>query len=655
MQELIIGVDIGRTSIKLGLVDMAGGLEGELIAIPTEADRGPKSAVDRIAKCVADLRGKASSGREIVGIGVGCPGPLDREKGVVLNPPNLPAWAQFELAEAMRRATGVNSVSLENDANAAALAEYWCGAGRGTRCMLLMGLGTGVGGGIVLDGRLWAGVSGIGGELGHLTVDPDGLKCGCGNRGCLEAFASAPAIQQRAEEAARAVPASLLATARGKLTPEVVHGFAVQGDAAAKVVLEETARYIGIAAAGLVNIFDPDAIVISGGVSAAFDILLPVIMKEIRERSFQKSPERGPLVVKSDLGDHAGVVGGAAAFLHRERMMPRPWGIDRVRTSVFIRGLHIGRSGTEAAIVRLSGREREIVGGVVKVDQGKSKREIVARALQCAGEAVRRSGVRERDIRGTGISTPGPVDWKAKRIGEVPNMRWADVNLEEEFRSFGGALFVEKDADASALAELRFGRGRGTDDFIVLYLGSGTGAGIIIGGAIYRGFSGTAGEIGHQTIAYWRDALECACGGRGCVEVYASGPTLLEQVRSAAKAGIPTSVSEKALAGTLEYRDVCRAADEGDEICMLRLQDMGSVLGIAIANYLNLMNPKKVVVAGPLAGAWLHFEVRLWDEVRSRTFGKVREGVLIEPTGFGEHGDVLGAAAAFAEQWRPGG
>ena len=654
MAELIIGVDVGGTNTRLGLVEMTGRRAGNLLVIPTEVEGGAEQAVSRIASSVKSLLDAAQREHDAVGIGLACPGPLDQECGVLLNPPNLKGWENFPIVRAVVEATGIDNVCLENDANAAALGEYWRGSGKGTKCVLMLTLGTGIGGGIVLDGRLWAGPGGIGGELGHLTIDRDGPKCGCGNHGCLEALASAAAIERRAREAAASAKDSLLATAAEPLTPKVVHELALKGDKTARAILEETARFIGIAVAGLVNIFNPDVVVLGGGISAAFDIIEPVINDEIKRRSFGKAAERVK-VLRSALGDAAGVVGAAAVLLQREGGLPRPWHIERIIDPVLVRALHIGRTGTDAAIVEIKGDVPKVICRVRRGPQAGTRESMVGMAVEAAQEALAISHVPQDHIWGTGISTPGPLDPHRRKVLNVPGMGWANTDLGEEFKIFDSALFVENDADAAALAELKFGKGRGVDDFLVLYLGSGVGAGIVIGGEIYRGFRGTAGEIGHQTINYSGDAPWCACGNRGCLELYGGGTKLVRDVSAAVKVGSPTAVGMKVLSEQLNYLDVWEAAQKGDELCKRLLELMGRMPGVGVANYLNLLNPKKVIVAGPLARAWNYFGERLVAEVHQRAFYEARRDVPIEPTDFGEDSDLIAAGAAFAEQWRPGG
>jgi len=653
MADLIVGVDVGGTNTRIGLVDMTGDVSGQLTTISTDVEKGPQDAVERIAAAITSLTAQAGPDASVGTISLVCPGPLDRERGIILNPPNLDTWKDFAIVDAVAAATSVKDVILENDANAAALGEYWRGSGRGTRCMLMLTLGTGVGGGVVLDGRLWSGPGGVAGELGHFSIDPDGPQCGCGNRGCLEAFVSAAAIERRGKEAAKKARQSQLASFKGSLTPKVVHELAVQGDDAARKVLEETGRFIGIAVAGLVNIFNPDMVVLGGGVAATFEIIAPVIKGEIDRLSFSQAAQR-VLVLKSALGDSAGVIGAAAVILQREGGLPRPWHIERIVEPVFVRALHVGRTGTEAAIAEIHGDKCRILSSVRKSPQAGDKSGIVDQAMKCAAEALGSSKVSPDKIWGTGLSTPGPLDRERMMLRDIPGMGWKNTDLSQEFAALGRALFVEKDADAAALAELKFGAGRGASDFVVIYLGSGIGAGIVLNSELYRGFSGTAGEIGHHTVNLSADAPFCACGNRGCLEFYAGGAKLVRDVLAAVKAGSTTAVSEKALSDQMNHHDVWQEAENGDVLCQRVLQDMGRILGIAIANYLNLMNAKKVIVAGPLARAWQYFEEPVINEVNRRAFRDARRAVTIEPTTFGEDSDMVAAAAAFAEQWRPG-
>lgn len=316
----IVGVDIGGTNVAVGLVPFDGGPVSGFRKFPTKAGEGPEPLIRRIAAAVRDAihegagADPAAEGR-IAGLGIGSPGPLDRERGVVLTTPNL-GWRDFPLRSLLAEATGLDA-TLDNDANCATYGEWWLGAGRGARALIGLTLGTGIGGGIVLEGELFHGVSDAAAEFGHMTIHFAGRRCSCGNRGCLEAYASGPNIAARAVEGLHEGVVSILPDLvegdLGLLTAAHVSEGALRGDAFAAAVLSETARLLGAGVANLVNAFNPDRIVIAGGVTRAGDLLFEPLREEVRRRAFRPAWERCR-IVPWGLVDTAGVVGAAAVF-----------------------------------------------------------------------------------------------------------------------------------------------------------------------------------------------------------------------------------------------------------------------------------------------------------------------------------------------------
>lgn len=316
----IVGVDLGGTSINVGVVPVDGGTVLGMRSMPTEAHRGAKLVVDRMVGMIRDAmrdarREGALSDGAFLGIGLGSPGPLDRETGTVLETPNL-GWRNFPLRDLIANEVGLEAV-LDNDANAATLGEWWLGAARGVDTLIGVTLGTGIGGGIVLDGHVYHGTSDVAGEIGHMTIDSTGRKCNCGNYGCLEAYASGPAIAARAVEGLNAGAASLLPDMVGgeldRITAETVYEAIVAGDPYAAEVMRETARFLGTGIANLINVLNPEMIVISGGVTRAGDHLFEPLRAEVRRRAFREASETCR-IVSSELGDMAGVIGAAATF-----------------------------------------------------------------------------------------------------------------------------------------------------------------------------------------------------------------------------------------------------------------------------------------------------------------------------------------------------
>lgn len=316
----IVGVDLGGTTVNVGVVPFDGGPVLGMRSVPTEADKGPKFVVDRIVDLIREAMRDAQKEAGIaddafVGIGLGSPGPLDRRTGTVIDTPNL-GWRNFPLRDLISNAVGLDA-ELDNDANAATLGEWWQGAGQGISTLLGVTLGTGIGGGIVLDGKVFHGVSDVAGEVGHMTIDSTGRRCNCGNYGCLEAYASGPAIAARAIEGLQSGEPSLLPSmVRGELsriTAATVYEAIVAGDEYAKEVMRDTAKFLGTGIANLINILNPGMVVISGGVTQAGDRLLEPLKKEVRRRAFSHASDNCQIVASS-LGSMVGVIGAACMF-----------------------------------------------------------------------------------------------------------------------------------------------------------------------------------------------------------------------------------------------------------------------------------------------------------------------------------------------------
>jgi glucokinase len=316
----IIGVDLGGTNIVVGLVPIEGGDVLGLRVLPTESQRGPKFVVDRMIELVEAsiddvLREQGGSREDIAGVGIGSPGPLDRKAGVVINTPNL-GWRNFPLRDLIANAVQMPA-TLDNDANCATYGEWWLGAGREVETLVGLTLGTGIGGGIVLGGSIYHGCSDVAGEIGHMTIDSTGRRCKCGNYGCLEAYASGPAIALRAVEGIEAGTESVLQEmVNGRLeeiTAATVYEGVVAGDAFATEVMKDTAKFLGAGIANIINILNPEMVVIAGGVTRAGEHLFTPLRAEVRRRAFRSAEERCR-IVSGELPGTAGVVGAAAVF-----------------------------------------------------------------------------------------------------------------------------------------------------------------------------------------------------------------------------------------------------------------------------------------------------------------------------------------------------
>lgn len=315
MARYVVGVDFGGTHLRAALID-DGGKVIKRNKRKTEAHLGPVTVIARIADAVRDVMVDVPAD-EVVGVGVIAPGPSNPYTGVVLKAPNLDGWELIALESALEQHLGKN-VWLGNDANLAALAEHRYGAGRGYGHLIYVTVSTGIGGGIIINNQMLLGAQGLAGEIGHMQIIPDGPVCGCGNRGCVEAVASGPNIARVARERIAHGEDSTLSRLGERLTTEHVVRAAQAGDRVAIDVLEEAGGYIGMAIANLIHIFNPQRIIIGGGVSNAGDLLFEPIRKTAKQRTMPVYHGTYDIVL-AGLGDDVGLLGAAAlAFTNAE-------------------------------------------------------------------------------------------------------------------------------------------------------------------------------------------------------------------------------------------------------------------------------------------------------------------------------------------------
>ncbi len=313
MAEIIAGVDLGGTNIKAGLVTDAGEVL-ERHHIQTLAKRGAEAVAARICQVVKECMDKAGvEASHVRGVGVGSPGTIDLQNGVVLFSPNLPGWRDIPLRRMIEEGLRMPCF-LDNDANVAALAEQWVGAGRGASSLVLFTLGTGIGGGIIMDGRIWHGANGVAGEVGHMSINPDGPRCNCGNYGCFEIYASATGMVKRMRESIAQGVGSSLGTRGDDFTAEDIYKAALAGDAAALDNIERTGRYLGLGASNIMHLVNPQVVVFSGGVTAAGDMLMAPLRDEARKRTLEASA-RNVKICFAELPNDAGIIGAARCFM----------------------------------------------------------------------------------------------------------------------------------------------------------------------------------------------------------------------------------------------------------------------------------------------------------------------------------------------------
>ncbi len=316
MAKNLIGIDLGGTNLRAAVLNDAGAILGQA-RTETMAAEGPRAVLKRL---VIVARGAVEEAglemKDVAACGVGSPGPLDADEGVVLYTPNLPGWKDVRVAEEMKRAINVPTC-LENDANCAGWGEFWMGAGRGSTEMVIYTLGTGVGGSVIVEGRLHRGRDQMAGHLGHAILVPGGRQCGCGARGCLEQYCSATAVAREAQGATeRGVDTGLEDLKIHEIDARAVGEAALAGSEYCAELLSRTGRYLGIGIATVVNIIDPQVVVIYGGMAAAGDLILEPCRRAMQEHALSPARER-VRIVQAALGADSGVVGAAGLALAR--------------------------------------------------------------------------------------------------------------------------------------------------------------------------------------------------------------------------------------------------------------------------------------------------------------------------------------------------
>jgi glucokinase len=333
MNDFSIGVDLGGTNLRIAAVDVNGHLV-EKVTLGTKVSLGRDHVLNDMCEAIQHLSEKYKNSSQMLGIGIGVPGIIDMQTGLLRESPNLPGWADYPVrAEIERRLNTM--VILENDANVAAFGEKWLGAAKEHDDMAMLTLGTGVGGGLVMGGQIWHGMNGMAGEFGHTTVEPEGHPCGCGNRGCLEQYASATAIVRMAREAIAENDSCTLARAAhsdAEFSAKSIFNLALQGDEDAKRIYRRVGRALGIVLSTLVNSLNLPIYVVGGGVASAWEVFAPAIFEELRHRCMvyaatappdplaqgagasahvDPGPGRKTIVTRALLGSDAGLFGAA--------------------------------------------------------------------------------------------------------------------------------------------------------------------------------------------------------------------------------------------------------------------------------------------------------------------------------------------------------
>jgi glucokinase len=306
-KNMLAGIDIGGTNTKIVVTDASGRVLASS-SIPSKVQRGPEEAFDRIADALSAL----TEGGKVRAAGVACAGLFDKKTGKLHSSPNLRAWQNIPLERIAKKRLGVPTV-VDNDANAAAYGEYYRGCGRGRGTLICITLGTGVGGGIVIDGRPLRGSRNFAGEVGHATICAAGPRCHCGSRGCLEAYVGSYGLLREARSKMREKRSPILfrwIDEGRRLTPKLIADAADRGDTGARAVYKEAGTHLGTALANLINIFNPDIIALAGGVARGLHLMRPSLEKEVRARAFPES-RRAARIVRARLGTEAAAIGAA--------------------------------------------------------------------------------------------------------------------------------------------------------------------------------------------------------------------------------------------------------------------------------------------------------------------------------------------------------
>ena len=303
MSKKVIGIDLGGSNIRAAIVEPDGSIDGR-VYVPTPKTLDAGQMADMVAKLVDELQGQ--NGASSIGLAIAAV--VDAKRNRIVTSPNLSQLNDFDFAKELGGRAGLDVV-LENDATAAAIGEHWLGAGKGSENMICVTLGTGVGGGLIIEGEPVYGADGNAGEIGHICLDADGPPCGCGSNGCLEQYSSGTAIVRLTRELLANSPESSLRS-HLEFTSQDVSAAAMQGDRAATEAFKIAGKRLGMALAGLVNLLNPEVIVIAGGVANSWDLFIGAAREELAKRAFQQPAERVK-IVRGTLGDDAGVLGAA--------------------------------------------------------------------------------------------------------------------------------------------------------------------------------------------------------------------------------------------------------------------------------------------------------------------------------------------------------
>lgn len=312
MGNYIIGIDLGGTNLKAGIVDTDGKILHRL-STKTNSHADSQIISNQILLLIAEIIQSARiKESDMIGVGLGSPGLVDKRGETILFSPNLPRWRNVPIKRIVAERFSKPCV-LENDANAAAWGEKWAGAGKEVRSLVMLTLGTGIGGGIVIDNKLWRGASNVAAEIGHMVIQMDGPQCNCGNRGCVEVYASATGMVRRFKEVLKSGKFSSLKIS-DEITARMISDAAFQGDRESLDIIEETGRYLGIALINIMHVLNPEMIVLAGGMIGSGELLMNPI-RQVTQRGAFEASYKDTKIVFSQLGNDAGIIGAAGCLL----------------------------------------------------------------------------------------------------------------------------------------------------------------------------------------------------------------------------------------------------------------------------------------------------------------------------------------------------
>lgn len=318
-KKYIVGVDLGGTKTAVGIITIRGHLVTKAQE-ETKLALGPQGVIKQMIDMTKSVLASAGiTKKEIIGIGIAAAGPIDLKKGEILSPPNLPGWDRVQLVKPFKDSFRL-PVYLDNDANAAALGEWVYGAGKGCKNMVYLTISTGIGGGIIIDGKLYHGANANAGEIGHMSINQFSPKCGCGNLGCLEAHSSGTSVAKRAKERLMQQPeigTEILKLANNdinQVTAKIVFTAARQGDKLANELVDEFSFNLGVGLANVVNIFNPERIILGGGVMKSYDLFLDKVKEVVKSRALKPLWEVCE-ILPAALGDNVGIYGACAVVL----------------------------------------------------------------------------------------------------------------------------------------------------------------------------------------------------------------------------------------------------------------------------------------------------------------------------------------------------